>query len=321
MSVIVPEFRHEDINNKEDLAEEVARIYGYHNIKPVFPVLKSGGVSNGSIFNLERKVRNILSTLSYNEVINVSLISQKQIIDCDLKIDDHLQLKNALSEDLKYMRISLVPNAIQNHRNNIGFSQLCLSFFEMGNIYFVENKNQINETPHLVLSNNSGLLKLKDDLNKLFSFLNLSSHVSLEETTSQPAYFDQVNTAKIVINDIDVGFIGEIKHQTITNFNLDKPVFICELNLEQLNCIKPKITYQPISIYPAVLEDINIQSDLSLGEIYSTIKKTSDLIYKIDYLNSFKNKHTFRLHFISQARNITQEETATIKQKILKSFS
>ena len=318
-SVEIPSFRFDDINTKEDLAEEIIRIFGYKNITEVFPPLKHPPVLTDDIFSLEKNIRQILSTLGYSEVINSSLISKNQIENCNLEIASHAYLKNYLSEDLKYLRTSLVPSALQNHTNNQGKGFTPIRFFEIANIYTQKN-NQIVEVPHLIISSNENMLSLKSDFQKLFNFLHFAEIINFSTKEKLEKYLDPKQAISIVANKTLIGTIGQILPKIQDAFNIDKTVSIIEINLNLLSNLNPSVNYKPLSQYPDIIEDINIDSLKDLGDIYQAIRNSSSLVYKVKYIESYKNKHTFRIHFRSYNKNITQQDTAKIKSIIQQSF-
>ncbi len=315
--VSVPSFRTDDINNQEDLAEEIARIYGYHNISPKFPELSSPSQPNDPIFEFEKKIRRILSARGYTETLNSSLVSQKQIENLGQSPDQYLKLKNALSEDLMYMRTNLAISALQNHKNNKG--QLnSPNFFEMGNVY-ADSSPRPTETQYLCLSA-LNILDLKETLNRLFGILHLTNQITLKPIPVSPAYTNPINTIGLFVVDELIGYLGVTNTQTTLKNQLKSPIAIAEINLQAISKLTPNTTYQPDSIYPEFIEDINITSDNVLSDIYETVS-IMPLVSKLTYLNSYKNKHTFRVHFCANDRNLTQKEIDEIKSEITKKFS
>lgn len=315
--VSVPTFRADDINTQEDLAEEIARIYGYHNISPKFPELSSPSQPNDPIFSLEKKIRQILSAQGYTETLNSSLVSQKQIENLGQNPDQYLKLKNALSEDLMNMRTNLAISAIQNHKNNKG--QLTSpKFFEMGNVY-ADSSPRPTETQYLCLSA-LNILDLKETLNRLFGILHLTNQITLKPIPVSPSYTNPSNTIGLFAADELIGYLGVTNTQTTLKNQLKNPIAIAELNLQAISKLVPNTSYQEASIYPEFIEDINIVSNNLLSKIYETIS-TMPLVSKLTYLNSYKNKHTFRVHFCANDRNLTQKEIDEIKLEITKKFS
>ena len=315
LEVTTPTYRSDDIHTQEDLVEEITRVYGFQNIKPIFPELKSPSLPNEPIYKLEKKIRNTLSVLGYFETLNSSLISEEQIISSSQNPAEFLKLKNALSEDLTYMRKQLALSAIKNHLNNKGKQNK--NFFEIGNIY-LSTDNNITETATLCLSSEN-LLDLKNTLNHLFGVLTLSDQIQLKSDYTLP-YLHKNSTYTLFANNTSLGYIGQINSQTTLKNNLEKPIAIAEINLKILSELTPNLLYQEGSIYPEIIQDLNIVSTQSLSHIHD-ILKSHPLVSKIIYQGSFENKHTFRLHFVSKTKNLTHQEVDNIKSELLSNFS
>lgn len=321
LTTTVPNFRSIDISNREDLAEEIIRIYGYYKIPATLPPLSQPPVPTSSIFALERKLKTILADNGFNEVYNNSLISQSLIKTCLLSPQDHLKLINCLSEDLEYLRTSLTPSALQNHVNNKGNTEGPLKLFELSNVYLPTTPSNLpNEISTLNFSSNIGLLEIKSVLEKLFIQLNYPNYNFVQPSKQPLKYFDSQNSADIFVNNQIVGQIGEVKASVQREFNLSKTISIVELNLISLNTIAPTLAFQPISEYPNLLEDITITSTSPIGEIIKIIKSLSSDIKKIRYKESFQNNHTFEITLGSNVKNLTQQDSDLVRSKILRLF-
>ena len=170
LTTTVPSFRQEDINLREDLAEEIIRIYGYYNLPATLPTLTKMPTATNPIFSLERKLKTILVNTGFNEIYNSSLISKSLIESTEQNLSGHLKLTNSLSEDLEYLRTTLVPSALQNHLNNKGKGSDPLKIFELANVYLPTTDNSPpKEVSTLIFSSTLPVLTLKSIL-----FLNLS---------------------------------------------------------------------------------------------------------------------------------------------------
>ncbi len=317
----VPTFRHQDINTREDLAEEITRVYGYNKISPTLPALIQPPVATAPIFELESRLRKTLASLDYNEIYNNSLISLELITKSGLNPEEHLKLKNSLSTDFEYLRTSLAPSLIQNHRNNKGKVLEPLKIFEIANIYLSSNGSVLpDEQSTLCITSSQKLLEVKKDFEKLFHLQNFS-----EITFSQPAnnpkpYFNKVNTADIFIGKLFLGQIGEIAISTARQFGLDHNLCVVEINLNLLSQIKPILKFSPISEYPSLLQDITVTTTEPIGKIIDTLKSSDPKIQKVKYKSTFENKKTFEITIGSYSQNLTQQDADQVRNKILTLF-
>lgn len=317
----VPTFRHQDINTREDLAEEITRVYGYNKILPTLPPLIQPPVPTASIFDLENRLRKTLASQDYNEIYNNSLISSELISKSNLKTEDHLKLKNSLSTDFEYLRTSLVPSLLQNHRNNKGKVLEPLKIFEIANIYLSYDGSELpNEQPTLCMTSSQKLLEIKKDFEKLFLLQNFSDVTFLQPSTNPKSYFNKLNTADIFIGKMFLGQIGEITTSTSRQFGLDYNLSVIEINLNQLTQIKPNLKYLPISEYPSLLQDITITTTDPISKIIDILKSSDAKIQKVKYKSTFENKKTFEITIGSYTQNLTQQDADQIRTKILTLF-
>lgn len=321
LTTTVPSFRDNDINTREDLAEEIIRIYGYYRIPSSLPPLTKTPKPTNSIFALERKIKSVLTTSGYNEIYNSSLISQKLIESTELNPNDHLKLKNCLSEDLEYLRTSLVPSSLQNHLNNKGKSKLDNNFFELSNVYLpVERKALPNEVSSLIMSSSKYILDLKTDLEKLFNLLNFTDYEFVQPGKSKQAYLSDQNSADIFINNTLIGQIGEVKTLISKSLGIPNIISVTELNIELLNTLTPDQKYSPISEYPSLNMDITITSSKPIGEIIKQIYKLDANIKSVLYKDTYKTNKTFEITIESLTQNFTQQDADDIRNKILSLF-
>ena len=169
----IPSFRANDVDIPEDIVEEVARIYGYHNIPSI---LMSGGLPEkleDSPFDFEMKVKQTLKSLGGVEVYNLSLVSKEQAGE------NALRVKNPLGKDTEYLRTSLVPSLTSALKDNTRESVVHL--FEVANIYVAREGDLPEE--HMTLG---GVLKgvdyrtAKGVLEKLIEEVNSSHKVELQ---------------------------------------------------------------------------------------------------------------------------------------------
>lgn len=143
LSVIPPSYRQFDIRIPEDIVEEVARIYGYHNLpsnlmQGAIPVADRP-IETKKDIPIENKIKNLLKGWSFTEEYNYSFISRSLIEQAGLNVKNHIKLSNPLTEEIEYMRLSLVPSLLKNISENQSFSGN-LKLFELSKIYRLPEK-------------------------------------------------------------------------------------------------------------------------------------------------------------------------------------
>ncbi len=318
----VPSWRYEDINIKEDLAEEVARIYGYFRLPAVLPSVNLPAEPKNLLLTTELKIKKYLSVTGFHEVFNNSLVSEELLKKTEQDVAKHLKLKNTLSSDYEYLRTSLTPSTLENLKNNQGKVEGPLEIYELANNYIkIDGQDLPAELSTLSMVSNGGYLKLKGQLEGLLSHLNVDK-VSFKPDSHQPSYFHQANCTAITTDNKVVGHLGQIKPSVLRQLDLKGDIAAVEISVTLLvPQTKAMGNYKPISEYPKVLEDITISSNSLVGDIIQDILKTSDLINNVQYLNSFQKNHTFRVTFGSQEKNLEQSEVNAIKESIQSNFN
>lgn len=314
----VPSFRYYDINIKEDIAEEVARIYGYFRLPSILPSVNLPPQELSQVLTNELKTKKYLANLGYSEVYNNSLISLDLITKTISKEENHLKLTNALSSDYEYLRTSLLPSLINNYKNNLGKIDGPINIFELSNTYKKRKTGKVpDEIPTLGMISGDSYTKVKGILESLFEYLNITNVEFTIPKSSPLQIFDSNKTASIYHRDTVIGHIGALSPVIANNYGITKDISILEIDFNKLvGCINNNYLYTPISNYPNMIEDITITSNSPVGEIITKIKDCSELITKVNYLSSFKNKHTFKLIFSSQENDLDQTKINIIKEII-----
>ncbi|KKP52411.1 MAG: Phenylalanine-tRNA ligase beta subunit [Candidatus Roizmanbacteria bacterium GW2011_GWA2_33_33] len=274
----MPSWRANDIDIPEDIIEEVARVYGYHNIPSILQpiVYVDQPKEMEDVFVFQNRIKIFLKHLGLNEVINYSMISKDTIEDSGLKIKDHLRLLNSISEDIEYLRISLLPSLKKNIKENQGKKDV-LKFFEIGKVYIpVGNKDLCSlpqEIYRLGIAVNTDYYDLKGIIEAVYKELNIEQLLIPE------------------INEKDGVFMTEIDFQSLIN-----------------NCqLVPK--YKPLHPYAIIKLDktFEIQPHTTYAVVRQKAFK-SKLLQKIEVVTLYRNKLTLRFYYSSPDRNITEEE-------------
>lgn len=313
LSTTPPSFRAKDISISEDLAEEIIRVYGYYQIPGTLPLITTAPEKPEPLFNLENQTRQFFSTIGYHEIYNNSLISLDQIKKYNDVETTHLKLTNALSTDYEYLRTSLVPPTLTNHKNNQGKSDHQLNFLEIANIYLpTKDSNLPEEIPTLCVSTTKQVLDLKHDLVTYFAKLNQKNITFLQ---------DEQLSAKIVMNNVQIGYLKQISSVIQNNFGLESPVSVLEINLALLlKNLNLDLTLTPISPFPDLKLEVTLNSELPIGDIVSKIYFQNQQIAKVKYLNSYHNKHSFEITLRSYEENLTKDFATKIQQEISSLF-
>jgi phenylalanyl-tRNA synthetase beta chain len=289
--VEIPPQRRLDVNIPEDIVEEVARIYGYHNLPTA---LMSGHLTtkrNDIVFTWEQKLKSAISHWGFTETYTYSLVSK------EIKGNSQtLKLKNPLSEEWEYLRTSLAPSHIKIIQENIGRVPE-LNLFEIANVYLPQENDLPQEVLHIIISTtNSDFYKLKGIVYSLFWEMGIKW-----ELNSRMNIVVQGKTAGI--------FLVHKIPQAIT----------AEINLSHIIPLASSSkTYIPISKYPSLVEDINI--NLNNGQTYSDlvseIHKISSLITGVELVDKYGPKLTLRITYHDPKRQLSSSDIEPIRQKL-----
>jgi phenylalanyl-tRNA synthetase beta chain len=318
----VPSYRFHDISITQDIVEEVARIHGYfnlpNNMPPIVYVKRSKPMEE--LFVTQNKVKLLLKHLGLNEVLNYSMVSEKMINDLGFKIEEHLKLSNTLSEDIKYLRVSLIPSLLKNIHDNQAKKET-LRFFELAKVYPRQERDLPDEKFRLTIAVNTDFGDLKGIVEAIFSELNIDNFKFeiLNLKSNYNFQFSKSISAQIIINNKEVGYMGQVKQEYARNYEIKKEVFVAELDFQALiDNTKSFPTYKPITPYSVIKLDLTIEQNTKLP--YEEIKKkafiASKLLTDMELVSIYKNKLSLRFYFSSQKQNITEEQSKEELQKI-----
>ncbi|MCM8782958.1 MAG: hypothetical protein NC909_00975, partial [Candidatus Omnitrophica bacterium] len=275
----VPTFR-KDIKEEIDLIEEIARLWGYDKIPLTLPYIMPF-LSPDTYQKMILKIRDILISQGFSEVINYSLLGKPTLRQLKIEPQSFTTIVNPLSSQQEVLRPLLLSGLLFNVSKNIRYKE-GVALFEMGRVFqHSKEKNFLG----LVLCGKRIFLKDTGKTEDNFTFLHLKGILELIFKSLGIKNFDFVSehypyleTAfTIVILEDRIGYLGKIDSEVVNNFDINKEnVFAAELHLDRLiEFIDLSRTYQPLPIYPVVRRDISvmIREDISLREVLRRIDK------------------------------------------------
>lgn len=320
-TISIPSYRKNDIAAEEDIVEEIARIYGYHNlpktIQPTIYIKQPKEIE--ATFAFQEKIKPFLKTLGLSEVMNYSMISKILIDVFQLKEVNHLTIKNTISKEIKYLRTTLIPSLVKNIKDNQGKKDI-LKLFEIAKIYLPQKDDLPEEKYQLAIATNTDFFDLKGIVEVVLRELNIEN--PLFESSSL-SYLERSIQTKVVVGKTIVGYLGQLRNEQQLAMGLKNPVFVAELDVEKLiNSSSPIGRYQPINPFAQVKLDLTIE--MKKGMTYSALmkalaqlqKSTLPLLQNWEFVSLFKNKITLRFYFAATNRNITEEEAKEELEKI-----
>ncbi|MBV7272798.1 phenylalanine--tRNA ligase subunit beta [Clostridiaceae bacterium UIB06] len=333
----VPTFRA-DINIKEDIAEEVARIYGYNNIPITLiqSVSMRGGKSKKQ--HLDDKVIEALIGSGINQSIGYSFVSRKVFDKILLPENDILRnavaIKNPLGEDYSIMRTTTIPSMMEALARNYSRNNEYARLFEMGRVYIPnEDLNKLPEERNLVtigLYGDVDYFHIKGVVENILEALGIDK-ASIKRESENPS-FHPGKTAALYIKKDFVGTLGEIHPDVAENYGVEERCYIAELNLDILykysNLDKK---YKPLPKFPAVTRDMAILIDDAVlvqdiedimwkqgGNILENIKLFD--VYKGEQIPEGKKSIAYSMVYRVENRTLTDADVNKVHDKIVRTL-
>jgi phenylalanyl-tRNA synthetase beta chain len=338
VEVIVPSWRADDIKIPEDLIEEIARIYGYHNLPSTLPSnesLEQLSEKPNPEFFWSHKTKTLLKYLGFNEVYNYSFISGKDLKNFNLSQDNCLKIINPLSKDWEYMRPTLVPSILRAVADNsANFSKI--KIFELSNIYLKKKNQKLpEEFPMLVgalidPSSKDLFFEAKGVLELLFKEFGVSDILNFK--IADIPNFQKGKVAEIFVGTKSVAALGVLDKKIASNFGLIDDVVVFDLNFAKIikNANQEKI-YKPISRYPSIKMDLAFVVDENI--LYEEVKKeiakiggalvksiTLFDIYRGKQIGADKKSLAFAIEFSADERTLLSEEIKETQDKIIQTI-
>jgi len=334
--VTPPSFRI-DIACFNDIAEEVARIYGYNEIPstPLSAAITEGKYSKTQIY--ENKIKDFLSNSGAYEAYTYSFTSPKLFKMLNLKEDAYktVEIKNPLGADNSIMRPTLIHSMLEALRTNYNQRNKDVLLYEIANIYL--NINGCDELPEerktLIIGGygNIDFFKLKGIVDMLLLKLNIAplKYTADEENPTFHPYRTAALTDK---SGNRAGVIGEIHPSVCENYEIEEKVYIAQLDLETLyESLTEEILYKKLPKFPAVTRDLAmlVDENVTVGEIEEIITsgagkylETIKLfdVYQGKQIPEGKKSVAFNFTLRSADHTLTDEEISGCVEKILKAL-
>ncbi len=341
--VVVPT-RRGDITIEEDLAEELARIYGYDNIPITLPVsvyTRGGLTPNQKLF---RRIKQNLEASGLHEVITYTLVSEATASRPNNLFPDLVPLKllTPLSEEREYLRTQLLTNLLSVAEYNANRRQADVRIYEVGRVFSQDpGAGQLPVKERRILA---GLLTgnlpryyasktetvdffyTKGVVEELFNELGLTG---IEYQPVVVADYHPGRTAAILYKGDQIGLLGEVHPELAAEFDL-KRVYVFELDYDRLlELTTLEIVYQRLPKYPAMERDLALVVDekVSNQEVAHLIRNTArDLLESLELFDVYtgaqigegKKSLAYALTFRSADKTLTDEEINALNQKIIK---
>ena len=331
--VVTVPTRRIDISIKEDLVEEVGRIYGVDNIQGKLPVVP---MKMGTVNKTLRKIRHKLCDLGLNETLTYILINDKDVHKYTVDEFDEIKLLDPITEERNTLRYSMIPSLYKTYEYNKARENKDVCLFEIGKGFGKVGEEYLENQKVCVLmagkyydkigyNKQIDFYDIKGVTEEFLDYLGYSGRYSLVMPNKIPQEFHPYQTAEISVNNDIVGIIGRI-HPKIES----EDVYVMEINLDKLLSKRVgKMKFKEISKFPNIKKDLSILVDkeITSKEIETKIKKKAgkllldikvfDVYEGKNLLDKSKKSLAYSLTFGDQNRTLNDEEINSIMDKII----
>ena len=332
-TILVPSFRP-DLNLMADIAEEVGRSYGYNEIPTTaFRTSTQGGYSPE--MKLEAKTGVLCRGLGYSEIITYSFVSPTifdQIrLPGDSPLRNAMRIQNPLGEDTSIMRTIALPSMMDILSRNYNYHNKAVKLYEIAKIYLPVEGQKLPEEPKMLLLGTYGanetFFTLKGELEAVFAGMRLKK-ASYCAVKDNPSYHPG-RCAKVTIDGIDVGYIGQVHPLVAKNYGIDVDVYVAEISFTKLlQCQLPDATYTPLPKYPSVSRDLSLICDeaVTVAQIEDTITAAAGKllrnvrlfdIYRGTGVPEGKKSMAFSMELRADDRTLTDTDSEAVVSKVL----
>ncbi len=327
--------RRRDISIKEDLVEEVGRIYGVDKIEGKLPMVQ---MKMGSVDKTIRKIRHKMCDLGLNETLTYVLINDKDVKKFTTDKFEELKLLDPITEERNTLRYSLIPSLYKVYEYNKARENKDICLFEIGKGFWKKEGVYGENQKICVLMtgkyyNKIGFNKqvdfydIKGVTEELLDFLGYGGRYSFIVPNEIPKELHPGQTASINVNNDIVGIVGKI-HPEVEN----EDVYVMEINLDKLlNKRVGKMKFKEISKFPTIKKDLAIllDKDIASKEVELKIKKKAgSLLQEIKVFDVYEEKNidknkrsiAYSLTFGNEKRTLNDDEVNNIMENIISSL-
>jgi phenylalanyl-tRNA synthetase beta chain len=344
-SVSVPT-RRGDITIFEDMLEEVARIYGYDHLPYTLPAGSSRPGALTEQQRLKRSIKNYLQGTGLMEAITYSLTNEadvEKLISPELLTQDlkPVELAMPMSEDHKYLRLSILPELLKTLAYNRARTELNMGYYEIGSVFITDKEvvtKQPAEKPRLAgaltgiwLENKwqqdkkvVDFFVVKGIIEGLFNYL----QIPIVFTQSKLADMHPGRCATISSKGEDIGFLGQLHPAIAKKMDL-KDTYVFDLDMAFITAnFENEPAYHSIPKYPSITRDIAfiVDQNILAGDIKDTIAANgASLVKKVEIFDVYSGENlpedkksiAYSLHFQHPDKTLTDKEVEELYQEII----
>ena len=336
-SVVVPYFR-QDLLRNADLAEELARFFGYDKIPTTLPSGESTAGGETFSMEIEGKARELAEQFGFCEGMTFSFESPKVfdrlLLPSDAKEREAIEIKNPLGEDYSIMRTQIINGMLTSLGTNSARRNKNVRLYEISNIYLAK-KLPLEDYPEekkqfcLGMYGEGDFFVLKGVIEEFLYKVGMKKLPSYNADAGK-TFLHPGRQALIIYEDAEVGYFGEVHPLVQEAYGIAERAYIANIDLSVI-CKKANFTvkYEGIAKFPSVVRDISLVMDKSLtaGEIEKIIRSESGAIleslelfdiYEGERIGTDKKSMAYSITFRNKEKTLEESEISAVMEKILK---
>ena len=339
---ISPSFRI-DLERPADLAEEVARIYGYNNIPST--VIK--GVANASLTpkqKFRRTLENATVAVGCYGILTYSFISPKYFDKIALPTDSSLRktvvISNPLGEDTSVMRTTTLPSMLETLSLNYKNRNAAVALYEIGKEYLPTAPDKLPEEPDRLTigmyGDDADFFTLKGMVETILETAGL--HDCTYKACGTDAPFDEIcalhpgRSAVIYAGETPIGYLGEVHPTVQKNYDIGTRTYVAKLLIDEMQPLaQTEITYQPLPKFPAITRDLSLvcADEVPVGDLQAAMKNAvGNILEQITLFDVYKGEQiaagmksvSFSIRMRSHEGTLTDEQADAAMKRVLKAL-
>ena len=331
---LIPPSYRADLGCMNDIAEEIARIYGYNNIKStqIKGEMTQGGRTPKQQFEVD--LEKAMCGMGINQIQTFSFISPKYYDKVRLPADSALRnsvvISNPLGEDTSVMRTTSLPSMLEVIARNYNFNNENVRLFEVATVYIPTGKDTLpNEDKVLAVGmyGKCDFFALKGVCENVLKVAGIEKY-TIRSESSDPSYHPG-RCARMFVNDKQVAILGQVHPLVMQNYGVDCDVYAAEIDFEAIfSMMATEKLYTPLPKFPATTRDFSFvcDEDIEVGRIQEEMAKAGGKlvesialfdIYRGAQVGEHKKSVSIRVTLRAADRTLTVEEAEKISTKIL----
>ena len=336
-TVYIPTWR-QDVLRLADLAEEVARFYGYDNIPTTLPSGEAtqGGISyQNSIRNI---ARNVVEQFGFSEAMTYSFESpkvfDKLLVPEESRLRKVIEISNPLGVDYSIMRTTPLNGMLTSLATNFNHRNIDVRLYELANVY-LPKELPLTELPvekmmlTLGMYGDGDFFDMKGCVEVIFEKLGIHDAMTYEAKDNRP-YLHPGRHADILDGEELIGFLGEVHPEVADNYGIGTKTYVAVLDVEMLaKKASFDVKYKGVAKYPAVTRDISLvmKKTVLAGQIEEIIRQSGGQIledyrlfdiYEGSNVAEDEKSLAYSIRFRAKDRTLEDKDVTKVMDKILK---